>query len=220
MDLHLHEAITLISLNDEKGNYTAAGGYINYAFGAALLTDLILAERVVIEDDRVKLATNAITDSRALNTVIDQVSRRKKPMKVSSWITTLVQRSTKLYKLCVEKLIKDGILKRREKKILWVFSVNRYPTVDGEPENELRQRVKSLMLDDTTTPDRKERMLLAILLHCELYAGLLDDKSERKRAKARLEALTEDSLMEDHIGKSIREMQTAVMVATSTVIVN
>ena len=220
MDLHLHEAITLISLNDEKGNYTDAGGYINYAFGAALLTDLILAERVVIADDRVKLATNAITDSRALNTVIDQLSRRKKPMKVSDWIHTLVSRSSKLYKLCVEKLIKDGILERREKKILWVFPVNRYPTVDGEPENELRQRVKSLMLDDTTTPDRKERMLLVILLHCELYADLLDDKSERKRAKARLEALTEDSLMEEHIGRSIREMQTAVMVATSTVIVN
>lgn len=219
MDLHLHEAITLISLNDEKGNYTAAGGYINYAFGAALLTDLILAERVAIEDDRVKLVTNAITDSRALNTVIDQVSRRKKPMKVGNWIHTLVQRSTKLYKLCVEKLIKDGILERREKKILWVFSVNRYPTVDGEPENELRQRLKALMLDDTTTPDRKERMLLVILLHCELYTGLLDDKSDRKRAKARLEALTEDSLMEDHIGKTIREMQAAVMVATTSSIV-
>ncbi|NBC08429.1 MAG: hypothetical protein GVY26_14640 [Bacteroidetes bacterium] len=219
MDLHLHEAITLISLNDEKGNYTAAGGYINYAFGAALLTDLILAERVVIEDDRVKLVTNAITDSRALNAVIDQLSRRKKPMKVSNWIHTLVQRSTKLYKLCVEKLIKEGILERREKKILWVFSVNRYPTVDGEPENELRQRLKALMLDDTTTPDRKERMLLVLLLHCELYTDLLDDKSERKPAKARLEALTEDSLMEDHIGKTIREMQAAVMVATTSCIV-
>ena len=219
MDLHLHEAITLISLNDEKGNYTAAGGYINYAFGAALLTDLILAERVAVEDDRVKLVTNAITDSRALNAVIDQLSRRKKPMKVSSWIHTLVQRSTKLYKLCVEKLIKEGILERREKKILWVFSVNRYPTVDGEPENELRQRLKTLMLDDTTTPDRKERMLLVILLHCELYTDLLNDKSERKRAKARLEALTEDSLMEDHIGKTIREMQAAVMVATTSCIV-
>ncbi|HKK79792.1 MAG TPA: GPP34 family phosphoprotein [Phaeodactylibacter sp.] len=219
MDLHLHEAITLISLNDEKGNYTAAGGYINYAFGAALLTDLILAERVAVEDDRVKLVTNAITDSRALNAVIDQLSRRKKPMKVSSWIHTLVQRSTKLYKLCVEKLIKEGILERREKKILWVFSVNRYPTVDGEPENELRQRLKTLMLDDTTTPDRKERMLLVILLHCELYTDFFDDKSERKRAKARLEALTEDSLMEDHIGKTIREMQAAVMVATTSCIV-
>lgn len=219
MDLHLHEAITLISLNDEKGNYTAAGGYINYAFGAALLTDLILAERVVVEDDRVKLVTNAITDSRALNAVIDQLSRRKKPMKVSNWIHTLVQRSTKLYKLCVEKLIKEGILERREKKILWVFSVNRYPTVDGEPENELRQRLKALMLDDTTTPDRKERMLLVLLLHCELYTDLLDDKSERKPAKARLEALTEDSLMEDHIGKTIREMQAAVMVATTSCIV-
>jgi hypothetical protein len=46
MDLYLHEAITLISLDDEKGNFTQAGGYINYAFGAAFMMDLLLEERI------------------------------------------------------------------------------------------------------------------------------------------------------------------------------
>ena len=215
MNLYLHEAIALISLDDEKGNFTPAGGYINYAFGAAFMMDLLLEERIKIEEDRVHLLTNAITDSRALNNLIERIAKRKKPDRISNWIHTCVQRLTKLRELTVDKLVQEGVLKKTEGKVLWVFSVDRYPTKDATPENELRQRLKALMLDETTEPDKKERMLLVILLKCELYAAMIKDKAQRKAAKARLEQLTDGEKMEEEVGKAVQEMLTAVMVTTT-----
>jgi len=218
MDLHLHEGILLLNLDDESGKYTSSLAYFNYAFAAGIVIDLLLEDRVKIEDNRLLLKTNAITDSRALNAVIEQISRRKKPMKVSNWLHTIVQRSSKLYKLCIEKLIKQGILERKQAKILWVFNVNRYPTVNDQPENELRKRIKTLVLDDKATPDRKEKLLLNIIGRCELLYVILADKAERKQGQKRLDQLIKDSDIDEHIGQAIEEMQAAMMVVTTTVV--
>jgi hypothetical protein len=218
MDLYLHEAIALISLDDEKGNFTTAGGHINYAFGAAFIMDLMLEERIKIEDGRVHLMTNAITESRALNSLIEQIGKRKKPDRVSNWIHVCVQRLTKLQQLCIDKLVQEGILKQTEGKVLWVFSVDRYPTKNAQPENELRERLRALMLDESTEPDEKERMLLAIVLKCELYAAMTSDRAQRKKAKARLEQLTSGEMMQKEVGQAVEEMLAAVMIATTVVI--
>lgn len=220
MDLYLHEAIALISLDDEKGNFTSAGGYINYAFGAAFVMDLLLEERIKIEEGRVHLLTNAITDSRALNTLIKRIEKRKKADRVSTWMHTCVQHLGKLRQLTVDKLVQEGILKQTEGKVLWVFSVDRYPTRDTQPENELRQRLRSLMLDNSTEPDKKERMLLAIVLKCELYAAMIDDKKARKAAKSRLEKLTAGEMMQKEVGTAVQEMLASVMVATTIAVTN
>ncbi|MEQ8705891.1 MAG: GPP34 family phosphoprotein [Phaeodactylibacter sp.] len=218
MDCYLHEAIALISLDDEKGNFTSAGGYINYAFGAAFVMDLLLEERIKLEEDRVHLLTNAITDSRALNSLIEQIGKRKKPERVSNWIHLCVERLGKLRQLTVDKLVADGTLAQTEGKILWVFSVDRYPTQNPQPENELRQRLKALMLDESTEPDQKERMLLTILLKCELYAEMVEGKQQRKTAKGRLENLTSDDKMQKEVGRAIQEMLALVMITTTTMV--
>lgn len=111
--------------------------------------------------------------------------------------------------------MQEGVLEKTEGKVLWVFSVDRYPTKDAAPENELRQRLRALMLDETTEPDKKERMLLVIILKCELYAEMIKDKAQRKAAKARLEQLTDGEKMQEEVGKAVQEMLTAIMVSTT-----
>ncbi|MBV6652385.1 MAG: GPP34 family phosphoprotein [Mameliella sp.] len=214
MELYLHESIVLISLDDEKGNFTNAGGYIYYAFGAALLMDLVLEGRIKLEEGQVQLKTNAITESRALNFLIERIQGSKKPKLAQNWIHDFVQKSTQLQKLAVEKLVQQGILEQTQGKVMWVFTVDRYPTRNAVPENELRNRLKTLMLDESATPDKKERMLLAIILKCELYNEVLQDKSQRKKAKARLAQLTEGSIMQEELGRAIEEMQFAILAAT------
>ena len=214
MELYLHEAIMLISLDDEKGNFTAAGGYINYAFAAALVMDLILEERAELRDDYLHLTTNAITESRALNQYIDDIRKRKKELKIKDWLHLLVT-SSKYRNLCVDRLVQQGILQRTEKKVLWVFTLDRYPMLNGKPEKNLRERLRALMLEEQAgEPTEKERMLLGIVHHCHLYPGLLPEKQDRKTAKARLEILTSEGAMQSHLGKAIQDMHTAIMVTT------
>ncbi|MCB0588867.1 MAG: GPP34 family phosphoprotein [Phaeodactylibacter sp.] len=214
MSLHLHESILLLSLDDEKGSFSMSGTYLYYGFAAALLLDLILGERIVVEEGRVSVIDKAITENRLLNDVLGRLKRFKKDRKVAYCIHYLVQRINKLRPQAIEHLIRQGILERREEKILWVFTVSRYPSANAEPEHTLRERLHSVAFHNAE-PTPKERMLLSIILACKLERDLFPDKEERKAARERLKALTEDSELRRLIGQAVLEMQAAVMAATT-----
>lgn len=216
-DLHLHESILLLSLDDEKGNFSTDESYLNYGFVAALIMDLVLAERIVIEDEYIKLTTNAVTDNKLLNHLIRRFQRAKKEKKVSSWLHALAQENGKFIPQAIDNLVKNSILERKKGKVLWVFSVTRYPTKNVQPENLLRARLGQIIFGDTA-PTPKERMLLALIQACRMEKDLIPDKDERKRAKEKIKALTKDSEMRKLVGDAITEMQALVTVITSTVI--
>lgn len=212
--LNLHESTLLLGLDDENGKFTAESTYHSYGLAAAVITDLILAERIAIEDDRIVIRTNALTDDKLLNDVLRRLQEQKKPPKVTNWIHHLVMRMGKLRPLAIEQLIRRGILERKEEKILWVFNVDRYPSRDVTPENRLRTRLHRILFE-AAEPDTRERLLLGIILASHLLPELAPTKAMRKEAKARIEALTADEEMNRLLGRSIQEMQTAVMVSTT-----
>ncbi len=214
MPLHLHESILLLSLDDEKGSMDTFNAYVNYGFAAALLMDLILQERLIIEEGRVKVKTNAITDNKLLNEVLRRVQDNKKNRKPTYWIHYLVERISKLRPQAYEALIRRGILEKREEKLLWIFKVNRYPSKDSGPENTMRERLRQIVLEGAE-PTPKERILLAIVQAAKFDKELFPDKAERKQARERIEHLIKDTEMRKHIGDAILEMQAAVMVSTT-----
>ena len=217
MDLQLHESVLLLGLDDEKGHFTVDGAYLYYGFAAALIMDLILEERIVIEEERVKMKTNAILDNKLLNEVLRYIRESKKVRRVSHWLHYTVQRINKLKPLAIDHLIQQNILKKEEKKVLWIFKDYRYPSVDLQPENALRHRLRQIIFEDVP-PTSKERMLLAVILSCQLYNDLFPKKEERKKAKTRIKALTQDSEMKKLLGNAINEMQVILMLTTGSIV--
>ncbi|MCO6479075.1 MAG: GPP34 family phosphoprotein, partial [Phaeodactylibacter sp.] len=144
--------------------------------------------------------------------VLGRLKNFKKRRKVAYCIHYLAQRINKLRRQAIDNLIRKRILTRREEKILWVFKVNRYPSVDTEPEDTLRARLRQVIFDNAE-PTPKERMLLAIVLAGKLEKALLPEKQERKAARQKINALTEDTEMRKYISQAVLEMQAAVMVA-------
>ena len=212
--LSLHESILLLGLDDENGKFTVESTYHSYGLAAAAIADLILAERIAIQDDRIAVLTNALTDDKLLNDILRRLQEQKKPPKVTDWIHHLVMRMGKLRPIAIEQLIRRGILERKEKKILWVFNVDRFPSRDVTPENRLRARLRRILFENNA-PDPHERLLLGIVLASSLLPELVPDKTLRKQAKARIEALTAEDEMNRLLGRSIQEMQTVVMVTTT-----
>lgn len=213
MQLYQHQAIVLLGLDDEQGHFdSGTATYLNYGFAAALIIDLLLAERIELEDGKIRVKTNALTRNKALDNVLSRMYRVKSPKSVSHWVHAIVMDCAKLWKQTLNELIQQGILRHKTKKFLWVFKLNRYPTVDSRAEDKLRARLRELLFQ-SESPDKDERMLLSILLHCELYTLIAKGKEERKQAKARLKALTEEEEMGKHFSQAIQEAQAAVFVA-------
>ncbi len=214
MNLLLHESILLLGLDDEKGHFHSTLAYLNYGFASAILMDLILAERIVIEEKRLKVVTNALTTNKLLNEELDRLQKAKKSPKMTAWLHTMVQRNAKSIKKCIDRLIQQGILKMEKKKILWIFPVKRYPTLNLEPEKSLRQRMQKIVLGGEA-PNRDERMLLAIIDACQLVKEIVPNKEKRAAAKERIKKLTSESEMKKLLGNAIQEMQVMLMTVTS-----
>lgn len=217
MNLLLHESILLLGLDDEKGHFHSTLAYLNYGFAAAILMDLILAERILVEDKRLKIATNALTTNKLLNEELARLQKAKKPPKVTNWLHNMVQRNSKTFKKCIDGLIQKGILKMEKKKVLWIFPVKRYPSLNLEPENSLRKRLRSIVLE-RATPDKNDRMLLAIIDACQLVKEIVPEKDKRKQAKERMKSLTSEGEMKKLLGDAIQQMQVVIMTTTGGVI--
>ena len=216
-DLYLHESILLLSLDDQKGNFTTSISYLNYGFAAALIMDLVLDGRISIEDSMIKLKTNAITENKLLNDILRTIQNAKKPKKISNWLHTLVASNNKFIKKAIGNLIKKGILIKTTKKFLWIFNVSRYPTINVQSENKMRERLQQIIFEDLE-PEQKEIILLTIVQSCKMLKDLISDKEERKVAKSKIIELTEDSEIRKLIGNTIEEMETIATMVTTTAI--
>ena len=209
----MHESILLLGLHDEKGNFGGMESFVHYGFTSGALMDLILEERITVEDGRVKMKTNALTGNKLLNEVLRLIRESKKERKVSHWFHYLVQRVGKLRPLAIDDLIRRNILERREDKVLWVFKVNRYPSVDLQPENELRARLHEIIYEDAE-PTPKERMLLSMMIGCHMQKELAKEKADRKWVKQKMKDLTDDESLRKWLGSAVDEMQAVMMITT------
>jgi hypothetical protein len=215
-DLYLHESILLLSLDDEKGSFSTDETYLQYAFSAALLLDLVLAERIGLEEQYLRLKTNAVTDNRLLNEVLRRIQEAKKPGTLGSWLHGLVLEDTTFRARAIDQLVSRNILERKKDKFLWVFNVTRYPAVNSQPENALRARLQAIIFGDAP-PTPQERMLLAIIQACQMEKALVPAKDKRKMAKEKIAALTEASEMRKLLGEVIAEMEAMIVVITTIV---
>ena len=88
MDLYLHESVALLGLDDEKGTYSVEATRLNYAFVAAGIMDLVLQERMVIEDGKLIAKNSSLTGNSLLNELVGSLTKMKKAPKddpVSTW---------------------------------------------------------------------------------------------------------------------------------------
>ena len=72
-------------------------------------------------------------------------------------------------------LVQKGILKKEEKKFLFVFTTERYPTSNPVPEIELRKRIKDIVLGGAAATER-ELTLIGLIEPC----GLVEEIFEKK----------------------------------------
>ena len=214
MDLYLHESILLLSIDDENGKFTSSYAYLNYGFAGALLMDLVLDGRLTIEEKRVILKGSAVHSNKPLNTVLDLIKKSKRNKKFTSWIYTLVQKNSSIMKMSLEELIRKNILKRQSKKVLWVFNVKRYPTINLEPEQSLRRRLHDILFNEAE-PNEKESILLGLIYSCKMVNELVPDKKARKVAQERIKVLTEGHAFKDLIKQALEEMETAITAVTT-----
>ncbi|HEY5786682.1 MAG TPA: GPP34 family phosphoprotein [Microlunatus sp.] len=212
------DELLLLAIDDATGRNLAAGTNLDAALAAALLVELALSERISItpaeagwrEKGRITVINTAPTDDPDLDAVLVKLEA-KDGQKVKNLISPMTWKpiSSGLKDRRLAALVHRGTLTEQRTA---VWGIRRYPTLDPAPEQEIRNRLLSALVDGLTPTERT--VALVALLEATGILTKVFAEEDKKALKSRAKRLSEGDWAAKAVKDVIAEM-TAVMVAVS-----
>lgn len=183
-----------------------------YGLAAAVITDLVLAERITLSDDkdpRMTVLVPGPAGHPALDVALARLEERD-GKKLSSLVTDR--------KLAVEgpvarSLAAAGVIEIEEKRALGLVPA-KYPVLDPEPERRTREQLGLVLRGGTPRPE--DATLLAILQGLGVAGKVLAEEKGtlgRRDLKRRIEQVSTEVKAGEAVAKAIAAMNAALMTA-------
>jgi len=213
--LSLYQETMLLAIRDDKGTFSS--GYFLYAIAGTIISELLLFQRIVAGSDKkqiVGVIDRTPTGDEILDEALCLIHESAKPKKMQHWVVKIAN-LPKLKHRIAQQLCKLGILHHDEKKVLWIFSQQRYPGVDGTYEDAIRRRMAEVMFNEDAKPDDRTAVLIAVASHASLLKANFSTE-ELRQYKKRIQQLSQGELLATKATHSaIKAMQAAVAIAVS-----
>lgn len=212
----LYHELLLLALADDTGK-VAFGGMLTYGLGGAILTELLLEERleIVEEGTRFKRRYVQVTNPRRIgDPVLDAALAKVREAKRRASPSTIVSRFGQVRQLrhqIAAELCRAGVLRETEQQVLLLFRRRVYPTIDSRPERALVRRVR-----DTLDVGKKPTERTAALIGLASASGSLTaiyTRKELRALKPRLKTVVESSAGSRAVREAIAAAQAAVTAA-------
>ena len=206
----VEELFLLLRRDDGRSeSVTAQNGF---GLAAAVVTDLVLAERITLSEDkdpRVGVLSPAPTGHPALDTALARLVE-KDGKKLSGLVT---DRRLAVEQQTAEALATAGVVRIEEKRALGLVPA-RYPVLDPEPERRVRERLRTVLAGGTPQP--ADATLLAVLQGLGIAGKVLaEEKGDlgRRDLKRRIEEVSTDVRAGEAVARAVQAMNTAIMTA-------
>lgn len=203
----LSAEILLLALDDEKGNVRmGVSSTLDTALAGAQLLDLALAKRITIEDKRVIPRDGPPLDDPALDSALRRILEQNEHKKAEKIIPKLTKG---LRKRLLAQLVEKGIVREEEGRVFGFFPKNRYPELNGAVEDDLRRRLRNVILAERE-PDERTAAVAAVIQAADLET-LIMSRDERRASKQRLKELAEGEELTAAIRRAIAWVKAAAM---------
>ncbi len=213
--LYLHEEIMLLVLRDEQGTIEF-GAWYNQALGAAVLSELLIADRITIDEGK-KHLVNLLSDRPMGDPVIDECLEKIATAKRRASATNWVSRFGNLKQLkhrVAQGLCQKNILRADEDKVLLLFKRRIYPEINPAPERQLIERLHQAIFTEEEPDDVRTVVLVSLANACDLLKYTFDKKQLKGRAK-RIEQLSNGDVIGSAAKEAIQALQAAVIAAAT-----
>jgi len=212
--LFLHEEVMLLALRDEEGTI-ASGTMYQYAIGAAILAELLLNQRIALDESRKKKLVNLLSSTPLGEPLIDQclekIGNTKRRASLQTWVSRFAGVKNLKHRVA-QQLCDRGILRTTEDKILLLFTRKIYPELNPVPERNLIERLRQAIFTDSRDVDPRTVVLVSLTDSTGLLKETFDKKKLKGR-KARIKEISNGEITGKAAKEAIEAMQAAVMVA-------
>lgn len=213
--LTLVEEIELLSLDDKTGAHLPLlPEALGYGLAGAILADLEIAGRLSTSGQVVELKESTSTGNPLLDPWLARIAAEPETHSIGYWLSVFSDDKSAIETAVLDHLIERGILKREEKKILWVFGLRRYPTVHNEERVEVRTRLSELIRCEAH-PAHFDATLISLLSGCSLLASVFSNGELEGRSE-RIESIANSDPVGREVAAASRQMIEALMMAQST----
>ena len=213
-NLFLHEEIMLLALKDEEGTI-ASGAMYNYAVGGAIIAELLLSQRIAVDQSKRKKLVSVINPEQLNDSLIDEwlikINSAKRRKTLQDWVSRIANTKNLKHRVATQ-LCKRGILKMDEGKILLLFSRRIYPEINPIPEQKIITRLKNIIFTDTDDVDARTVVLMSLAKSANILPFIFG-KKEIKQRKKRIEQIVNGEIAGKATKEAIDAMQAAVMIA-------
>ena len=193
-----------------------SGGYADLMLGGAVLSDLILRGRIdvagqgeSVKAGRVVVRSPAPVGDELMDTALEKLID-KPGSRPSSVVRTLVKRTTVL-----ERLAAQGIVSASPHRVVGLFPVTSWQTLDDRPAKQARQELQRVV-DGSARPDAETAALIMLLLAGRMLHRVLPT-NDRKAQRARAQHLAQDIWADVRIQKALQDVADAVSSAIAVV---
>lgn len=205
------EELYLLALNDAEGDLKPVPlSALEYAMAGALLMELALLGRIDADTQTLSVISTDPTGDALLDDALAAVRAEATPQSSAYWLRRFAHPSMNVKERALAGLLKKGILRQEKRKLLWVFSVRRYPMVDQREAKEVRTRLRELILG-SDIPDPRDVVLISLGNACRVLDDMFTS-DERKRVKDRIEALARLDLIGREMTECVREIENTIAV--------
>ena len=206
------EEIVLLALDDKSGaQLHLPVTALSYGLAGAVLADLAVAGKIDTDPERVTVLDPSPTGDPLLDPWLTLISAETTPRSVAYWLSVLSDRQKEIEQPALDRLMTRGILRREDKKILWVIGLRRYPTVDGHERTEVRTRLGQLILGEDL-PDPRDAILISLLRGCRLTDHIFEGPEFAAREQ-RLVTLAKMDLVGREVATATNEAIVALTAA-------
>ena len=203
------EEIMLLFLDDQTGKFeNMYYEEFKYALAGAVLMDLALRSKIDTDLEKLKVVDPNPTGEEILDGFLNKIAESDEEMNTFYWVSEIAKSGAEIRDKALESLVRRGILKVEEKKILWVIGVRRYPTVDDTQEKEVRRRIIDLLNSDDI-PSPHDVVLVSLADTFELFPNIVGEY-EAKKLAPRIEQVSKLDLIGQsvsHVLKRLREIK-------------
>lgn len=213
-NLTIPEELLLLGWDDERGRNRSSHN-IGALLAGALLLELDLRGHIRIDDGRVR-PTDATTDERHLDRMLEEIRGSRRSRKVKAWVQRAGSRSWPR-KVVLDRLVERGILRRDQRRFLGIVPYTRYPVVDPQTTEQLRQQVANTLLQPEPVTITRDAMLGALLAPAggRLIRQLVP-RDRRRAARRRAKELAKGEGVSREVAEAIDEINAAAIAAAAS----
>ncbi len=203
------EDFICLALNPESGRYMVLGNYLTYGVVGAVLMDLSLSGKIVLEGHNIIPGRDvSLTGIPAYDRMMNNIIGSGKVRTLTKWIRKQGNKSAWYRKELQKYFVRQGILKVERKRFLGISYSLHYPARPGLRKN-LINRYKEIIMYNRS-PEEHEIMVLGLIFACKMHRLLSVGGPERRDMRKKLVEIIRDNKYASDINKAILETQSAI----------